>query len=100
MLSLGISGGLVPCPEALAVLLISFSINRLVFGLVLLTAFTLGLAAVLIAIGIAMVMAGPAMNKLAKDGPLLRILPVASAAVVTLVGVGILYQAAVVGGML
>lgn len=99
MLSLGISGGLVPCPEALAVLLISFSINRLVFGLVLLTAFTLGLAAVLIAIGIAMVMAGPAMNKLAKDGPLLRILPVASALIVTLVGVGILYQAAVVGGV-
>lgn len=100
LLSLGISGGLVPCPEALAVLLISFSINRLVFGLVLLTAFTLGLAAVLIAIGIAMVMAGPAMNKFAKDGPLLRILPVASAVIVTLVGVGILYQAAVVGGML
>ena len=89
-----------PCPEALAVLLISFSINRLVFGLVLLTAFTLGLAAVLIAIGVAMVMAGPAMNKLAKDGPLLRILPVASAVIVTLVGVGILYQAAIVGGML
>lgn len=100
LLSLGISGGLVPCPEALAVLLISFSINRLVFGLVLLTAFTLGLAAVLIAIGVAMVMAGPAMNKLAKDGPLLRILPVASAVIVTLVGVGILYQAAIVGGML
>ena len=100
LLSLGISGGLVPCPEALAVLLISFSINRLVFGLVLLTAFTLGLAAVLIAIGVEMVMAGPAMNKLAKDGPLLRILPVASAVIVTLVGVGILYQAAVVGGML
>lgn len=89
-----------PCPEALAVLLISFSINRLIFGLVLLTAFTLGLAAVLIAIGIAMVMAGPAMSKLAKDGPLLRILPVASAVIVTLVGVGILYQAAVVGGVL
>jgi nickel/cobalt exporter len=100
LLSLGISGGLVPCPEALAVLLISFSINRLIFGLVLLTAFTLGLAAVLIAIGIAMVMAGPAMSKLAKDGPLLRILPVASAVIVTLVGVGILYQAAVVGGVL
>jgi ABC-type nickel/cobalt efflux system permease component RcnA len=100
LLSLGISGGLVPCPEALAVLLISFSINRLLFGLVLLTAFTLGLAAVLIAIGIAMVMAGPAVSKLAKDGPLLRILPVASAAIVTLVGVGILYQSAVIGGLL
>ena len=94
LLSLGISGGLIPCPEALAVLLISFTLNRLLFGLIILLAFSLGLAAILIAIGVAMVLAGPALQKFSSDGPLLRALPVGSAAIVTLLGVAILYKAA------
>ena len=99
LLSLGISGGLVPCPEALAVLLISFTINRIALGLLVLVAFSLGLAAVLIAIGIAMVLAGPALSRLTKDGPLLRVLPVGSAVVVTLLGVVILVRTAVESGL-
>ena len=94
LLSLGISGGLIPCPEALAVLLISFTLNRLLFGLIILLAFSLGLAAILIAIGVGMVLAGPALKKFSNDGPLVRALPVGSAAVVTLLGVAILYKAA------
>ena len=94
LISLGISGGLIPCPEALAVLLISFTLNRLLFGLIILLAFSLGLAAILIAIGVAMVLAGPALQKFSSDGALVRALPVGSAAVVTLLGVAILYKAA------
>ena len=100
LLSLGISGGLVPCPEALAVLLISFTINRLVFGLIILVAFSLGLAAVLIAIGVAMVLAGPALGRFSKDGTLMRALPVGSAVIVTMLGLGILYKAASDTGLL
>ena len=100
LLSLGISGGLVPCPEALAVLLISFTINRLLFGLIILVAFSLGLAAVLIAIGVAMVLAGPALGRFSKDGPLIRALPVGSAVIVTMLGLGILYKAASDTGLL
>ena len=100
LLSLGISGGLVPCPEALAVLLISFTINRLVFGLIILVAFSLGLAAVLIAIGVAMVLAGPALGRFAKGGPLMRALPVGSALIVTMLGLGILHKAASDTGLL
>ncbi len=99
LLSLGISGGLVPCPEAMAVLLISFTINRIALGLLVLLAFSLGLAAVLIAIGVAMVLAGPALSRLTKDGPLLRVLPVGSAVVVTLLGVVILFRTAVESGL-
>lgn len=99
LLSLGISGGLVPCPEAMAVLLISFTINRIALGLLVLVAFSLGLAAVLIAIGIAMVLAGPALSRLTKDGPLLRVLPVGSAVVVTLLGFVILVRTAVESGL-
>ena len=99
LLSLGISGGLVPCPEAMAVLLISFTINRIALGLLVLVAFSLGLAAVLIAIGVAMVLAGPALSRLTKDGPLLRVLPVGSAVVVTLLGFVILVRTAVESGL-
>ena len=93
LLTLGISGGLVPCPEALAVLLISFTINRIAFGLIILVAFSLGLAAILIVIGVAMVLAGPTLEKFAKDGPFMRIFPMVSALVVTLMGVIILIKA-------
>ena len=94
LLSLGISGGLVPCPEALIVLIFAVSIQRIAFGLALLTAFSIGLAAVLIAIGIAMVYAGPAMRKATGDAPWLRHLPLASAFVVTLLGLIMVTQAA------
>lgn len=100
LLSLGISGGLVPCPEAMVVLLISVTINRLLFGIVILVAFSLGLAAILIAIGIAMVLAGPALNRFSKEGVLLRALPVGSAALVTLLGAAILYSAVADAGLL
>jgi ABC-type nickel/cobalt efflux system permease component RcnA len=86
LLSLGISGGLVPCPEALVVLMLSVSLGRLLFGLALLTAFTLGLAAVLIAIGCAMVVFGPAMRRFSGKGWFAQRLPVISASVVTLLG--------------
>jgi ABC-type nickel/cobalt efflux system permease component RcnA len=94
LLSLGVSGGLVPCPEALIVLIFAVSIQRIAFGLALLTAFSIGLAAVLIAIGIAMVYAGPAMRKATGDAPWLRHLPVASALVVTLLGFVMIAQSA------
>jgi nickel/cobalt transporter (NicO) family protein len=93
LISLGISGGLVPCPEALGLLLIAISLNRLVFGLSILLAFSLGLAAVLIAIGMAMVMAAPLMKRFTGDGPFLRRLPVISAAVVAVLGLVIVAEA-------
>lgn len=83
----------------MAVLLISFTINRIALGLLVLVAFSLGLAAVLIAIGITMVFAGPALSRLTKDGPLLRVLPVGSAVVVTLLGFVILVRTAVESGL-
>ena len=94
LLSLGISGGLVPCPEALVVLMISISLRRLAMGLAILVAFSLGLAAILIAIGIAMVLAAPVMLKITGENRWIRVLPVASATVVTLLGLVMVAQAA------
>ncbi len=92
LLSLGVSGGLVPCPEALVVLMLSISIGRVAFGLMILLAFTLGLAAVLIGIGSMMVLAAPAVARLTGESRWLRRLPVASAAVVTVVGLVMVAQ--------
>lgn len=94
LLSLGVSGGLVPCPEALVVLMISISLRRIGLGLALLVVFSLGLAAVLIGIGVAMVMAAPAVRRLAGENRFTRALPVASAAVVTLLGIVLVAEAA------
>ncbi len=91
--SLGISGGLVPCPEALVVLMISVSLRRVALGLAILGAFSLGLAAVLIAIGVAMVLAAPLMSRFTGEGPWLRALPLGSAAVVTGIGLVMLFEA-------
>jgi ABC-type nickel/cobalt efflux system permease component RcnA/Tol biopolymer transport system component len=55
LLTLGISGGLIPCPDAIAILLVAVALNRIPFGMLLIVAFSIGLALVLIAIGIAMV---------------------------------------------
>lgn len=94
LFSLGISGGLVPCPEALVVLMVSISLGRLLLGLAVLVAFSIGLAVVLIVIGIAMVLAAPAVRSMVGEKPWVRSLPVASAAVVTALGMVIMLQAA------
>ena len=55
LLALGVSGGLVPCPTALVVMLGAIAIDRIVFGLVLASAFSVGLASVLTAVGLVLV---------------------------------------------
>jgi len=52
LLLLGISGGLLPCPAALVLLLAAISINRAALGIALVVAFSLGLAAVLTVVGL------------------------------------------------
>jgi nickel/cobalt transporter (NicO) family protein len=93
LLSLGISGGLVPCPEALVVLLVSISLQKLMLGLAVLLSFSLGLASVLISIGVAVVMATPLLRRFAGEGPWMQKLPVASAAIVMILGLILVVQA-------
>jgi ABC-type nickel/cobalt efflux system permease component RcnA len=51
----GVAGGIVPCPTALVVMLGAIALDRAVFGLVMVTAFSAGLAGVLMGIGLLMV---------------------------------------------
>jgi ABC-type nickel/cobalt efflux system permease component RcnA len=98
--ALGITGGIVPCPAALVVLLSALSLRRVGFGLLLIVAFSVGLALVLIAIGLLMVYARRLVARFDERGPLVtRWLPLASSAVMTLIGVSIAAQALASGIM-
>jgi ABC-type nickel/cobalt efflux system permease component RcnA len=100
LLALGISGGLLPCPSALVLMLGAIALDRVAFGLVLILIFSLGLASVLTAIGILLVYAGQLFTRIPESNRLLRVMPVASAAFITLVGVIISWQALVQTGVL
>jgi ABC-type nickel/cobalt efflux system permease component RcnA len=96
LLALGVTGGIVPCPAALVVLLSALSLRRIGFGLLLIVAFSVGLATVLIAIGLLLVYARRFMVRFQGEGSLItRWLPLTSAAVITLFGMAMLVQALV-----
>jgi ABC-type nickel/cobalt efflux system permease component RcnA len=101
LVTLGVTGGIIPCPAALVVLLSAVSLNRVGFGLLLIVAFSVGLAAVLIAIGVLMVYARRFMARFQGEGPLIqRWLPLTSSALIVILGVGIAVQALVTAGIL
>jgi nickel/cobalt transporter (NicO) family protein len=87
LLAVGISGGLLPCPTALVVLLAAISLHRVGYGLVLILAFSLGLAGAMTAVGLAAVSARRFLRKKSFEGRMVRALPAASAALILAVGV-------------
>ena len=86
LLAVGISGGILPCPSALVVLLAAISLHRIGFGLALIVAFSLGLALSITGIGLAAVLAKKAFARRGFDGLLFRALPVASSVVILVAG--------------
>jgi ABC-type nickel/cobalt efflux system permease component RcnA len=93
LLGVGVAAGLLPCPSALVVLLSAIALHRIGFGLALIVAFSLGLAATITSIGLVAVLAKRAFGRLSLNGPVLRLLPAASALVILAVGVGITLKA-------
>jgi len=95
LLTLGISGGLLPCPSALIVLLAAIALGRVGFGIVLIIVFSLGLAGVLTGIGLLMLHAKNlfARAPMRVSGRLRLALPVLSALFVTLAGAGVTWRA-------
>lgn len=88
LIALGASGGLVPCPSALVLLLSAIALGRTGLGLGLLVAFSLGLAGVLMAIGLVVLYAKhwlPDSQKTSRHAAF-RLIPVASAGVIVCVG--------------
>ena len=98
MLALGISGGLLPCPSALLALLGAVAIGRAGFGLMVVVAFSLGLAATLTGVGLLFLYAGRFLERRALPGrwsAMLQFAPAAAAVAVTASGVLIVVRSLV-----
>ncbi|HEY7380729.1 MAG TPA: hypothetical protein VH572_05925 [Gaiella sp.] len=97
ILGVGVAAGLLPCPSALVVLLSAIALHRVGFGLALIVAFSLGLAATITAIGLVAVMARRAFSRVRLDGPVVRALPAVSA--LAILGVGVVITAKAIPGV-
>ena len=88
LIALGVSGGLVPCPSALILLLSAIALGHTALGLFLLVGFSAGLALVLMAIGALVLYARHLLPKSesANQHPAFRLVPVFSAVVVVVLG--------------
>ena len=97
LLGMGTAAGLIPCPSALVVLLAALSQHEVALGLLLITAFSVGLAATLTALGLAVVSARRWIPARLAAGRLAAALPAASALLI--VGVGCVLTAKAVPGV-
>jgi ABC-type nickel/cobalt efflux system permease component RcnA len=87
LISLGISGGMVPCYDAIVVLLLAFSLNKVLLGLSLITIFSLGLASVLIVLAVLFAKSSSLLDKHLSENKFVRRIPVMSAFLITVLGI-------------
>ena len=86
LIAMGASAGLLPCPSALVVLLAALSQHQVALGLVLITAFSLGLAATISGIGVAVVYARGLLSRFDLGSRAVTVVPAISALVIIVVG--------------
>jgi ABC-type nickel/cobalt efflux system permease component RcnA len=86
--TLGMAGGVVPCWDAIILLLLALSVKRLWLGVSLLLAFSAGLATVLVVLGLLVVAARSGVDSLGgrRFERLIRLLPIASAVAIIVIG--------------
>jgi ABC-type nickel/cobalt efflux system permease component RcnA len=97
LVGLGVTGGMVPCLSATVVLLFAIYVGRILMGLFLIAAFSLGMAATLIVLGMLVVTGRALVARWSSDKKgkkWLEILPVLSAGVVTAIGLAMAISAA------
>jgi nickel/cobalt exporter len=93
LVGVGVSGGLLPCPSALVVLLAAISLHRVGFGLLLIVAFSAGLALSITGVGLLAVLAKRAFGRVGFDGRIVGLLPAVSALVILVAGVAMTARA-------
>lgn len=86
LFTLGVTGGMVPCPAAIVVLLSAVAFQRIAFGLLLIVAFSLGLATVLVAIGLVCVSARGLLQRWGRESRWQTYLPFLAPLVITPLG--------------
>jgi nickel/cobalt transporter (NicO) family protein len=87
LVAMGAAAGLIPCPSALVVLLGAIAQGEIALGMLLIVAFSAGLAATLTLLGLAVVFAGKALGRAPIPGRLTLALPTVSALLIVAVGV-------------
>jgi nickel/cobalt transporter (NicO) family protein len=93
LIALGVSGGILPCPSALVLMLSAINLDRVGYGLVLTVAFSFGLAATLTAVGLIFLYGGRVFDgERFKSSRIVRALPVVSALVIACLGAVICYR--------
>jgi ABC-type nickel/cobalt efflux system permease component RcnA len=93
LVAVGVTGGLLPCPSALVVLLAAISLHRVAFGMLLIVAFSAGLALSITGIGLVAVFAKQVFKRASFEGRLVRLLPAASALVILAAGLAMTVHA-------
>jgi len=93
LVGMGISGGIIPCPTALVVLLAAVSLHRIGYGLILIVAFSVGLAATITAIGLVALRAHRVFDRWSLEGRAVRLLPNVSALLVLALGLAMTVRA-------
>ena len=88
---MGAAAGLIPCPSALVVLLGAIAQGQVALGMLLIVAFSAGLATTLTLLGLAVVWASRFVRRVSVPSGLVTALPAASAVVI--VGVGLVLTA-------
>ena len=97
LIGLGITGGALPCPSALVVMLSAIALHRIAFGLLLIVSFSMGLAVVLTLLGLLVIRARGVLERVPSRGRWMAGLSVVSAGVVTVIGL-VLFVRALSGG--
>ncbi|UCH33759.1 MAG: high frequency lysogenization protein HflD [Armatimonadota bacterium] len=93
LVALGVSGGIVPCPAALLLIPAAIGLGAITKGLTLVVSFSLGLALVLMAIGILTVRAAGFASGWLERGDWARRMSIASAYFITLLGLALVVKA-------
>ena len=96
LFALGLAGGLVPSTNALLILVATVAAGRAAYGVVLVVAFGIGMAAVLVGVGLAMVYGSGMIARVPRHSSLSRaagLAPMLAALTVLMLGLYLTEQA-------
>jgi nickel/cobalt transporter (NicO) family protein len=93
LIAMGAAAGLIPCPSALVVLLGAIAQHEVALGLLLIVAFSVGLAGTLTGLGLVVVYARRILPRGRLTGRVATVLPAVSAAAIVVVGCVLTAQA-------
>jgi ABC-type nickel/cobalt efflux system permease component RcnA len=93
------SGNVAPCPAALVVLLAAIATHRVGYGLILIVAFSIGLALTLTGLGVAVVRGAAWLTKRPQFDRAARFAPLVTACAISLIGAWMIGEALVAQGL-